>query len=465
MKQTIIFILTFLSFQIRAQEIKPVILELAQKIEKYNILESEHVGIAGETTDQYRNFIKLRDEATIDELIELLKFKNSVVKGYVSWALADKKYIALYEILTEFLITEEKVTTQHGCVIFEDDLASEFYSRVLYQYFHNKLTSLDSLFFKMQIQQLDSVILYSKKKNNLLSQALDNNNANPKTYDRIKELAKLKDNSSALVALAKYRKQSDIPFFIKQGKNSFLAISVFPDNAFWSFLLGYKSQEKSLEFFLAISSFKNKSAIGVLSDIYKSCNSVQLNDLDEALIKNYCVPYQDLILKIWENHKTIDLTITQRLIADCPEKASLGFAKGLQNNSEYNFIALSDYYGTKDSILPLLLNNVAKYNPILLIDICRKNIEYSKFMELATILNYVTEHQFSETIPEILERLNKKNYSFEIFHLTETLLSFENNEANKELVKILTTKRDDWDSDNWSKHFRELFNEKNIKIE
>ena len=465
MKQIIIFILTFLSFQIRAQEIKPEILEIAQKIEKNNILESEHVGIAGETTDQYRNFIKLRDEATIDELIELLKFKNSVVKGYVSWALADKKYIALYEILTEFLITGEKVTTQDGCVIYENDLASEFYSRVFYQHFHNKLTSSDSLFFKMQVQQLDSVILYSNKKNNLLSQSLNNNNANPKTYDRIKELAKLKNNSSALVELAKYRKQSDIPFFIKQGKNSFLAISVFPNNAFWSFLLGYKSQEKSLEYFLAISSFKNKSAIEVLSDIYKSCNSMQLIALDEALIKNYCVLYQDFILKIWENHKIIDLTITQRLIADCPEKASLGFAKGLQNNNEYKFIALSDNYGTKDSILPLLLNNVEKYNPILLIDICRKNIEYSKFMELATILNYVAKHQFSETIPEILGRLNKKNISFEIFHLTETLLSFENDEANKELVKILTTKKEDWDSDNWSGHFRELFKEKNVKIE
>jgi hypothetical protein len=111
------------------------------------------------------------------------------------------------------------------------------------------------------------------------------------------------------------------------------------------------------------------------------------------------------------------------------------------------------------------ISNVEKYNPILLIDICRKNIEYSKFMELATILNYVAKHKFSETIPEILGRLNKKNISFEIFHLTETLLSFENDEANKELVKILTTKKEDWDSDNWSGHFRELFKEKNIKIE
>jgi hypothetical protein len=465
MKQTFLIILTLLTLHLEAQEIRPEINSLAKKIAKYNQLESEHVGIAGETTVQYINFIELRDKATIAELLKLLKHENSVVKGYSSWALADRMYPRLTDILADFLEKGDSATTQHGCIVSEDDLASEFYSRVFYQHFHNKLTETDSLFFQSQIQQLDSVILYAGKDGYLLNKALSNNNGNPKNYERIKELAVNINSKYSLVALSKYRNQNDISFFMEQGKNSFLAISVFPDNKFWDFLLGFRFNEKSLDYFLAVSSYKNDSAKELLNEFYSSCNNTQINNLEEALIKNYCIPYQDLILKIWENYKTIDYTITQSLITECPEKASLSFAKGLLKERKYNFLELDYNYGTKDSILPLMFDNIVTFKPSLLNDICIKNIEISEFMELATILNIVEANQINETIPGILDRLSKKNFPFEIFHLTETLLSFDNSDANIQLVKILETNRNDWDRGNWSEHFRELFKEKNIEIE
>ena len=465
MRQTFLIILTLLTFHLEAQDIRPKINSLAKKIAKYNQLESEHVGIAGETTVQYENFIELRDKATIDELLELLKHENSVVKGYSSWALADRMYPRLTDIIAYFLAKGDSAATQHGCIVSEEDLASEFYSRVFYQHFHNKLTETDSLFFQSQIQQLDSVILYGSNDGYLMNKALSNNNGNPKNYERIKELAVTNNNKASLVALAKYQNQNDLSFLIEQGEKSFLAISVFPDNKFWYFLLGYRFNEKSLDYFLAVSSYKNDSSTELLNEFYNSCNNTHINNLDEALIKNYCIPYQDLILKIWENYKTIDYAITQSLIADCPEKASLSFAKGLLKDGKYNFLELDYNYGTKDSILPLIFDNIITFNPSLLNEICIKNIENSKFMELATILNIVEENQINETIPAIFDRLSKKNYPFEIFHLTETLLSFDNSEANMQLIKILETNKNDWDRGNWSGHFRELFIEKNIVIE
>jgi hypothetical protein len=465
MKQTFLIILTLLTLQLEAQKISPEINSLAKKIAKYNQLESEHVGIAGETTVQYINFTELRDKATIDELLELLKHGNSVVKGYSSWALADRLDPRLTDILADFLSNKDSAITQHGCIVSEDDLASEFYSRVFYQHIHNKLSETDSLFFQSQIPKLDSVILYGNNDGYLVNKALSNNNGNPKNYERIKELAVTNNNKSSLVALAKYQNQNDISLFIKQGKNSFLAISVFPDTKFWDFLLGYRFTEKSLDYFLAVSSYKNASSTELLNEFYSSCNNTQINNLDEALIKNYCIPYQDLILQIWENYKTIDYTITQSLITDCPEKASLSFAKGLLKDGKYNFLEIDYNYGTKDSILPLMFDNIVTFNPSLLNDICIKNIANSKFMELATILNIVEANQINETIPGILDRLSNKNYPFEIFHLTETLLSFNNSEANMQLIKILETNKNDWDRGNWSKHFRKLFKEKNIEIE
>ncbi|MGB3181151.1 MAG: hypothetical protein WBB45_07155 [Cyclobacteriaceae bacterium] len=213
MRQALAIILTFLAFQTLGQNIRPEIKKLAHKIEKYNELESEHVGHAGVTTDQYRNFKKLRDKATYDELLQLLKYKNSVVKGYSSWSLADKKYPDLVDIFAEFLRTGESVITQHGCIVSEGDLASEFYNRVFYQHFHNGLSVEDSLFFQSQIQQLDSVVLYSDKDSYLLSLALLNNNGNPKNYERIRYLAFKKKNTAAIQALAIYEKNQDIEDF------------------------------------------------------------------------------------------------------------------------------------------------------------------------------------------------------------------------------------------------------------
>ncbi len=464
MKHFTLLILTIWTFQVSGQNIRSEIKNIVQKIEKYNELESEHVGYAGITTDQYRNFEKLRDKATIDELLELLKHRNSVVKGYSGWALADKMYSNLADILAEFLRTGEAATTQHGCIISKGDLATEFYNRVYYQHFNN-LSVNDSLFFQSQILQLDSVILYLNKDTRLLYTALENNNGNPKTYDRIKVLAEKKNNSKALVALSKYEKQIDIPYLIRQGKTAFLAISVFPDNAFWNFLLDYQTKEKSLDYFLAVSSFKNEPAIKILNDIYSSCDSAQLNELDEALIKNYCALYQDLILKIWEEYKTIDLTITQRLISDCPEKSSKSFAKGLLTDKHFNLLQLDYNYGTDGSILPLMLQTISKYDNDLMLSICNKNIHTAQFTNLEPFLDFIKANKVSQTTSSLLQRLQEKNQAFEIFHMTETLLSFNNSETNKTLSEILISNQKDWDWGNWSEHFRTLFKAHDIKID
>ena len=227
--------------------------------------------------------------------------------------------------------SKETVSTQNGCIGSQDELASEFYYRVYYQNYSNELSVSDSIFFLNQIQKMDSVILYFDNETTLLNIALKNNNGNENTYKRIRQLAE-RENILALAALAQYKKQDDIPFLIHFGEKSFLAISYFPDNAFEDLLLQYKNTNKSLEYFLAISSYRNVFALSLLKKIYQYCDSVQINLLDEALVKNYSPQYQDLILEIWEKYKTIDYTITQKLLLDCPTKSSASFAKGLMSS-------------------------------------------------------------------------------------------------------------------------------------
>lgn len=464
MKQILIITLMFLTFQLSGQKLRPSIKILVKKIENYNVLETEHVGEAGITTNQYRNYLKLRKKAYTEELLLLLEHKNAVVKGYATWALVDKKYPNLANIFSKFLITGEMVTTLSGCLGTQQDLATELYYRVSYQLFRRKFNTKDSLFFQNQIQDLDSVILYSNIETKLFNTALVNNNGNLKNYSRIKELAEKHNSSSTIVALAKYKKQSDIPFIIKQRRLAFLAISVFPDSLFWDFLMGYKANENSLDYFLAVSSFRNELSLSVLNEIYKSCDSIQINDLAMALIKNYSTLYQDLILKIWEEHKIIELNVAKKLISECPEKCSKSFAKGLLSDKKFHFLELS-YYWSSDLIPSLMLQTISKYDSNLIPLICNKNILTAKFTYLESFLYYIKLNNVSQTTKNLLQRLEEKNQAFEIFHITETLLSFKNPETNKVLTKILILNKSDWDWGNWSDSFKKLFEANDIKID
>lgn len=465
MRQALAIILTFLALQTLGQNIRPEIKKLAQKIEKYNELESEHVGYAGVTTDQYRNFEKLRDKATYDELLQLLKYKNSVVKGYSSWSLADKKYPKLVDIFAEFLRTGETVTTQHGCIVSDGDLASEFYNRVFYQHFHNELSIEDSLFFQSQTQQLDSVVLYSDKDNYLLSRALINNNGNPKNYERIRYLAFKKKNTTAIQALAIYQKNQDIEDFKNLKKKSFVAIAKFPDKKFWEFLLSYKKEAVTKDYLMAISAFKSEESVKVLSELRSTIQKDKIDELTEALTKNYCASYQPLILEIWEDSKTIDIRATKQLITDIPQEAALSFSIGLLSNEKFNFAQYDHDYGTSDEILPLMLECIEKYQKDSLLKICEKNIETTEFTNLNHFLTCVQDNELSETSDEILKRLNQKNQAYEVFHLTETILTFNNLNQKDELVNVLKSNQKDWDWGNWSEHFRKLFKEYDIEID
>tara|TARA_R110002096_G_scaffold21043_8_gene68812 strand:+ start:36479 stop:37876 length:1398 start_codon:yes stop_codon:yes gene_type:complete len=465
MRQVLVIILALFAFESSGQKIRPEIKKLAQKIEKYNELESDHVGYAGVTTDQYRNFEKLRDKATYDELLQLIEYKNSVVKGYSSWALADKKYPKLVDIFTEFLRTGESATTQHGCIVSEGDLASEFYSRVFYQHFHNVLSVEDSLFFQSQIQQLDSVILYAEKDNYLLRRALNNNNGNPNNYDRIRHLAFKKENLNAIEALAVYQKEQDIEDFKKLKEKSFVAIAIFPDENFWEFLLSFKDKVISKSYLMAISAFKTDKSAEILSDLLTTMPKDKISELTEALTKNYSAIYQPLILEIWEKYKMIDIRATKILIKDIPDKTSNSFTIGLLSKNKLNFVQYDHDYGTIDKILPLILGNIEQYQKDSLLKICETNIKTAEFTTLNHFLTCVKNNGLTETSDEILERLNQKNQAYEVFHLTETVLTLTHPNQKDELVNILRTNQKDWDWGNWSESFRKLFKKYDIEID
>lgn len=417
------------------------------------------------TSEQYRNFEELRNQSTIDELLELVQHKNSVVKGYSSWALADKMYPNLATILAGFIQTGETATIQSGCLVFTDNLASVLYHRVFYQHVHDPLSEEDSLNYQTYIQRLDSVVIYSNTKTSLLGDALSNNNGNPQTYDRIRELAFNRKNSNAIEALGVYQRKEDVDDFKRLKKHSFPAIAKFPNTAFWEFLLSFKDEKSSLQYLMALSAFKTRESALELRELSQSMNGADIRTLSEAIIKNYCVHYQDLILSIWEQYGLIDFRATTQVSYDIPEKSAKSFSTGLLSNTEFHFVQYNYDYGTSDKILPLMLDQIRVYAPDSIVSICKQHILTADFMFLGSFLKFSKDNLLTETSDEILNRLQQKNRTYEDFHLAETLLSFKNPAHEEEVVTTLRAKQQDWDWGNWSDHFRKLFREHNIEFD
>lgn len=172
---------------------------IVRKITDVNEVQYEHVGIAGQPSENYQNFEKLKEKADIPTLIQLTENKNPVVSCCASWALIDKGYSDLAAIFSKYLNSDKSVATFSGCIKSEDNLSSEFYHR-----FWNKTTDKKT---NQILVQLDSLILYHDNPDWLLLTRALENRVYPKSYNqRIANLAFDKGYKEAIFYLSNWYK-------------------------------------------------------------------------------------------------------------------------------------------------------------------------------------------------------------------------------------------------------------------
>ncbi|MCH2195409.1 hypothetical protein [Kordia sp.] len=234
-KVVVYTIVLLFSIQTFGQDLRPEIKKIAKSMASGAQLEGRYIGIGGMPSNQYSKYKKLKKLATEKELLTLLQHESSIVKGYSAWALVDRKYTDLESIFSTFLNTLETVQSQSGCVVSEDLLAWELYSKVLYPSGKKMLTNKDKKYYIEQLQKLDHIILRKRAYSSLLRLALKNNQANPENYDIIKTLALEDNHVEALTELAKYKNEQDIDAILERGTDAFYAISYFPNPKFWNF--------------------------------------------------------------------------------------------------------------------------------------------------------------------------------------------------------------------------------------
>lgn len=170
MKQlnNILIIVTLLSVNLSYGQSKKV-KTIVEQIAKINEVQYQIINEGGNESDNYKNFIKLKEIATTEELVKLTDHENATVACYASWALADNFYPDLKSIFLKFILKNRLVHTFSGCNKSQDNISEELYFR----YCNN--TNIRNRPKDKILIELDSIIIFSKNVYwLLLKRALEN---------------------------------------------------------------------------------------------------------------------------------------------------------------------------------------------------------------------------------------------------------------------------------------------------
>lgn len=243
---------------------------LVADISKENVLMGGAVGIDGRRPEQWNRFDLLRTTATDQELTALTDDTNAVVRCYAFQALAEKNYVDVYPIVLCHLSDTAKVHTLNGCLMRTkkagDFMLEEVYSKCDQDGSRHLNTD--------QREVVDSLLIYGNDnrldKRNMVLSGIEPLN---RYYIGVRRLATVEKNMEAVVALSKYRKKNDIPviteFLNDAGSQQlvFAAVKNFPDPSFYPYLEKalkdeIKNDNKSnvQELYYAIVQYKNKAS-------------------------------------------------------------------------------------------------------------------------------------------------------------------------------------------------------------
>jgi len=175
---------------------------LVDSIAKENIVECEVVGITGSPSSIYKEFERLKTNASKEELFQLMNHDSLAVVSYSSYALIDRNIIAPSKLLERFVNEEENVSTFCGCIMSEESISSLIYHR----YWNTRIEYPDDEDYEnyiindsKELQKMDSLILYSKKPDwILLSRAFENRIYSNEYNSKIEEWAFQKRDFYAL---------------------------------------------------------------------------------------------------------------------------------------------------------------------------------------------------------------------------------------------------------------------------
>ncbi len=178
--------------KLKSQTVDNIVSEIAE------INQMQFYGQSGKY-ENFKNYEKLREIASIKELVKLTDHKNAAVAGYASFALVEKSYDSIQNIFIKFLNNKRTASILSGCIEDENELSVELY-------FDYKNDTSDSEKQKnAMLAKLDSIAIFNAKSDYLIKEALEK--INPKEYNtQIEYLAFDLYNHDAILYFSKWYK-------------------------------------------------------------------------------------------------------------------------------------------------------------------------------------------------------------------------------------------------------------------
>jgi len=452
-------------------------------MEKVNQLMSSAVYAGGVRPGQYDNFTELQKRATKDELTELTNHPNGVVRCYAFWALSYDTSAALFPIVLKHLQDAASVKTQFGCISSREKVGDFFISIVTPEYVDLNSKKLTS----SEYEQLDSLLIFSPNTLQAKEAAINRAELTESLYARIRELVIKENNQSALVKLAKFQREQDIPLILnnKQKEDrydqlffTYRAISQFPHPAFLQLLKkslsealgkGAWSSEWS-EMYKAIASFKNDTALQLLKVPFtqvkhENIRQYHMGFVFGAVQEFYAPIYDDLLWEMWENENKITPKIFSLLYPKNPNKAFQLTKKTIENAEDFYYPGTGTFNEDGQAsvnLLDIMLDTILVQDRPFAIELINKNIREINVHQFPAFADKALKVKDTSFMTSLFARLEIEDNPHIYLKATKVLIAFNDSNINRQIVEV--SKRNVNLRKGWGgQAFVQLLKENNIK--
>lgn len=445
---------------------------IVAKIEKENSLMGSAVGNGGVRPKQFDNFAELQRTATKSELTELTNYPNGVVRCYSFWALTYDTSINLLPILIKHIPDNENISTMFGCIVSREKVGDFFISLATPEYVDLNSKKLTPAEF----EYLDSFLIYTP--NNLYAKedAISRAKQSETFYERARQLVLKESDQSALVTLAKFKREQDIPLILNnklKGERydqlffTYKAISEFPHTAFLPLLEKslYEAIDKGSwstewrEMYKAIASFRNDTALHLLKIPftqvkYQNIRQYHIDFIFGAVQEFYTPVYDELLWKMWENEKKINTHVFNLLYHKKPEKAFQLTKNTIQNAGDF-------YYQNDEfpiDLLDIMLDTILVHDRDLAVELINKNIREINVHQFPILADKALKIKDASFVTSLFNRLETEDNPHIYLKATEVLIALNDTNINKRIIEVSKRNpnlRKGWGGQEFSKMLKE----------
>lgn len=430
--------------------ISPKTNRVVTRIAKVNQLMSSAVYEDGRRPQQYDNFTDLRMNASLVELSELTNHPNGVVRCYAFWALSYIPSANLFPIVLNHIGDTTYVDTQFGCIGGQEKVGDFFINVVTPDYVEFDLKKLTAT----EKRYLDSILVYTPNSLNAKNNAIYTADLTEMLYTRVRDLVIKENNPTALVTMAKFKKEQDIELIsnFNQPHFTFRAISEFPHPAFIPLLI--KALDSAVEkgawsaewreLYKAIASYKNDTALQLLKVPFTNVRHQYIRtyhiDFVFGAIQSFYTPiYDELLWEMWENEKRINYELYRMLYEKNSRRAFELTKKTLDNADDFYYLN-TQYFGEDVEARPLnlidlMLDTIVVQDRPLAVSLINRNLLEIDVHSFPTFADKALQLRDASFVETLFVRLKNEDNPYVYLKAAKVLIAFGDATINKRIVE------------------------------